>query len=351
MKNSPAEITDYRRNSLQLVKYLAAFSVMWGHMVAHYGLNVPEWINRAVSFFSGVPLFFAISGFTIWLSLERDSGIRRYFTNRFFRVYPELWLGVFVSVLSIIILYPPVRSSLAGAGYLASFTVTQGSFFQFWTPGILRGFGVGTPNGSLWTICTLIQFYLIAILFYRFIKNRKIYWWFIFAGISVGANLLKPVLKNVLPETVYKLYLQLLPVYFWIFCAGMFIARYRERIVPFLAKFWWGFLALAAVLHLTRWDLTFSYPFFTTLLLITGMTGFAYALPGVGTGFDLTYGIYIYHMIVVNIFVHTGITGTYWLLPVTVAITALCAAGSTAFGKLIRKRCGTKRIESGSQRK
>ena len=34
--------------------------------------------------------------------------------------------------------------------------------FQFWTPEALRGFGCGTPNGSLWTISVIVQFYIVA---------------------------------------------------------------------------------------------------------------------------------------------------------------------------------------------
>jgi peptidoglycan/LPS O-acetylase OafA/YrhL len=39
--------------------------------------------------------------------------------------------------------------------------IAQMTFFQFWTPPMLRNWGVGTPNGSLWTIPVELQFYLL----------------------------------------------------------------------------------------------------------------------------------------------------------------------------------------------
>lgn len=66
-------------------------------------------------------------------------------------------MGVAIEIIAIILLYRPLPVK-----DLAVFTATQATFLQFWTPASLRGYGVGTPNGALWTICVLIQFYIIA---------------------------------------------------------------------------------------------------------------------------------------------------------------------------------------------
>ncbi len=330
-------LTDYRKNSLLLIKYLAAFSVMWRHLIRHLHPAIPQWVTLTVLFVYGVPLFFAISGFTIWLSLERDSDYKSYFSKRFLRIYPELWLAVLVSVASMVVLYPPVRS-IDGVKTLGVFALTQGSFLQFWTPELLRGFGVGTPNGALWTVCTLIQFYVVAILFFRFIRNRRIWWWGVFLALSVAVNLLDPLLKARLPETAYKLAGQLLPQYFWLFLTGMFLARYREKTVPFLKKTWYLFLLADLVFYLTKWDIVLNYELFRCVLLIAGAIGFAYAVPMQWLRYDCTYGIYIYHMVVANVFVHLGHTKQLWVLPVAILLTVLPAMGSTAVGKRVAKR-------------
>ena len=37
----------------------------------------------------------------------------------------------------------------------------QITIFQYYTPNLLRNFGVGTPNGSLWTIPVELEFYIL----------------------------------------------------------------------------------------------------------------------------------------------------------------------------------------------
>jgi len=243
----------------------------------------------------------------------------------------------FLSTASMLLLYAPVKS-VSGVGVLTIFGITQGTFFQFWTPDLLRGFGVGTPNGSLWTICTLIQFYILAVLFYRFIRNKKMYWWIAFFCISVAAGLIAPLLEKIFPEILYKLYNQFILQYFWIFMIGLMIARYREKVIPFMKRFWWLFMGTAILLHvLTVPDFKSPYPLFGSILLIVGSIGFSYAFPKINISYDCSYGIYIYHMVVINVFIQLGFTERYWLIPATVLITVLLSMGSTTIGKRIRE--------------
>lgn len=39
--------------------------------------------------------------------------------------------------------------------------IGQITLFQYYTPDCLRDFGVGTPNGSLWTIPVEFEFYIL----------------------------------------------------------------------------------------------------------------------------------------------------------------------------------------------
>ena len=97
-----------------------------------------------------------LSGFLIWKSLENTPDFKRYFSKRILRLYPELWVCLFVEILSIVLFY---KEYVPISDYML-FTFTQGTIFQFWTPDSLRGYGCGTPNGSLWTITVIVQFYI-----------------------------------------------------------------------------------------------------------------------------------------------------------------------------------------------
>lgn len=148
---------DYNKNGITLLRYFACIQVIIGHINFCMGLNIDDAIINATMVFQGVPVFFVISGYLVWISLEHHYDFREYINNRLRRIYPELWIAVIISIVSIIIFYEkPIKVK-----ELILFIFTQSTLFQFWTPSFLRDYGVGTPNGALWTICIFMQFYVV----------------------------------------------------------------------------------------------------------------------------------------------------------------------------------------------
>ena len=153
---------------------------------------------------------------------------------------------------------------------------------------------------------------------------------------------LTPYVQHLLPVTVGKLYgVSLLP-YLWMFILSSFVAEYRERILPFLKKYWWAFLILRLIrLCFLQIDILMGmYLFFDTVLLFCAIVGFAYALPQINIKTDISYGVYIYHMTVVNALIALGITGNRWELWFVIGITCFLAWLSTiTVGRLsVKKR-------------
>lgn len=144
-------LTDRRNNCINTIRLIAALQVAYGHITYHMGVTMPQWVEIIFGYFQGVPIFFLLSGFLIWDSVERSSNYPDYLKKRFWRIYPELWLGIFVEIVAIIILY-----GIPNIKQFVLFTVSQSTILQFWTPDSLRGYGCGSPNGALWTICVLI---------------------------------------------------------------------------------------------------------------------------------------------------------------------------------------------------
>ena len=143
---------------LSLIRLIAAFQVFYGHSIRHLDIPMPSVLSDCVRFVMGVPLFFFISGYLNWFSSERSVDALEYYRKRFWRIYPELWAAVILEILTIIYLFKgTINWPLLGV-----FGITQGTVFQFWTPDFLRGYGCGCPNGALWTICVIIQYYIIS---------------------------------------------------------------------------------------------------------------------------------------------------------------------------------------------
>lgn len=252
-------------------------------------------------FFAGVPILFGLSGYLIWFSICRSKTYGQYLKKRFLRIYPELCGGVLVEIAVLVYLYHDWNLK-----DLILFVFGQGTIFQFWTPDSLRGYGVGTPNGALWTIGVMMQFYIIAWLFYRLMKNRKMITWILGFVLSFAISWAgQYITRNLIDrEIVEKLYGQTFIKYFWLFYIGMFIAKFKNRILPILQRYWFGFLIISFLFFLTGWDVLSGYYLFWSLFLTTGLIGFAYKFPDWSVNQDISYGLFLYHMTVVNVFVN-----------------------------------------------
>ena len=309
-------------NSHNTIRLLAAFQVMLGHMVEHLALPISDTALKLIYFFRGVPIFFMISGFLMWASIGRSNSYSQYIKRRFWRIYPELWVSVAIDILVLVFLY-----SKSNIKDLFLFGLAQSTVFQFWTPDSLRDYGVGTPNGALWTIGVMIQFYIIAWFFYKIMRNKKVYVWIIGFVFSFFISILGSYITREIIgiEIVGKLYDQTILKFFWLFYIGMFIAKYKDRLIPIVSKFWYVLLAIAFVFFITGLDLFSGYYLFWSIFLSVGLVGFAYRFPRLSINLDISYGLFLYHMIIVNIFVYVGIIGN-WLNALAVCIVAIMIA-------------------------
>lgn len=185
---------NYRENSFTLFRYIGAIQVLLNHS-DHMNIVIPGWLGVSFYLFQGVPLFFGLSGFLIWRSLDQKEGLSKYVKKRFMRLYPELWMAVFLSIVSIVILYGNYINWIM----LGVFAIGQASIIQFWTPSFLDGFGVGTPNGSLWTIPIFIQFYIIIFSMYKYLKVKSFTAWITILCVSLVLNISFPIVGGYCP--------------------------------------------------------------------------------------------------------------------------------------------------------
>ena len=192
----------------------------------------------------GVPLFFFISSYLINFSVRRSKDTKDYFKKRFWRIYPELWTGITVEIFTILIFY---KAKINWLG-LGIFAVTQGTVLQFWTPGFLRGYGCGTPNGSLWTICVKVQFYIIVWLTRKLWRNwGGVRFWIASTAMLMAIGGCTGIVQRCIPDILYKLYCQTIVQYLWIFWLGLFVAEYSDKLLPLLKKYWWAGIAFFVV--------------------------------------------------------------------------------------------------------
>ncbi len=94
-----ADARAHRENSFDAMRLLAALSVFWFHQIAilgHGSVLIPGTRETLTLGDGGLITFFALSGYLLTCSLQRDPSPRRYVRSRLLRFYPGLFvcLGV-----------------------------------------------------------------------------------------------------------------------------------------------------------------------------------------------------------------------------------------------------------------
>lgn len=315
-----------RNNNFDLIRLVAAIQVVLWHLKEHLQIVGYDSFYYIISFIPGVPIFFSMSGFLIFASFDRNSNnIGKYFRNRFYRIYPALWTSVIILVGLLIFISDIEFHKLLTAKFFI-WIFAQLTFFQFWTPDVLRPWGVGTPNGVLWTIIVEIQFYiLVPILFWvqkRIKRNQLI---LIFFGI-VFSILFNHILKDYKDSEsiIVKLLTVSIFPYLYYFLLGVIFYLKFDLIISFLRNkvfFWFAFYILYCFIFSFKFDLFVpSYwpnlaGLFSEIILIFMFFSFAYSFNGLSErllkGIDISYGIYIYHMLIINTLLTFNITGIF----------------------------------------
>ena len=223
---------------------------------------------------------------------------------------------------------------------LSLFAFTQGTIFQFWTPDSLRGFGCGVPNGALWTIGVIIQFYLIAPIIQKKLSGRNNVIWFLFILTIILVEFLLGAFFSKTPESIIsKLYSVSVIPYLWMFLLGGLISEFWDRIKSFVLKYWYVFLLLSLFLEFLNFDIKprgDEYPMLKFAFRFIGLLGMAYKFPSLNIRTDISYAMYIYHMIVINVLLELGFVQSkgYYGLFITIGLTLLLAyISTTTIGK------------------
>lgn len=323
----------FKVNNFDLLRIFAASQVVVVHSIAHLGLETPHWVMRLVNAFPGVPIFFVVSGFLISAAYERSGTLGSYWRNRALRILPALWCCVIATV---------VVASLFGYGFLspaaATWFVAQLAGLIY-TPGFLQDFGFGSYNGSLWTIPIELQFYFLLPVVYWLALRGKVpgatrLWlvWLLFTAITLVASRYTPPLAEQASEPLpAKLFRYSFIPHFYLFVTGVLLQR-----LQFQSRSWVdgkGLAWLAGYLVIYYFAPA-SVARDVACMVLLGVTAVALAYTRPTTarallrGNDISYGVYIYHGLLLNIFVELGLTGRWSLFPLLAAATYLAGSAS-----------------------
>lgn len=311
-----------RNNLFDLVRLYAAIQVILTHGHVHLGWQLPE-VIRLFAAFPGVPLFFSISGFLIglsWIRLRHAWPV--YALHRVLRIFPALWFCLACTVLLLLVVGE--RDFLFSSQGLI-WLIAQATVVQFFNPEPLRHFGVGVVNGSLWTIPVELQFYaILPLLFAATIGNVRrlpLWLWLLASGaLSYAVWLMLPSLLGHSPVLGKLVQVSLLPHLFQ-FLLGLaivpllsFLGRRRAILLLLLLA-----AALILMVQIPGIPLSLLHPILWAALPI-GVGLIPWRLSPMP---DLSYGLYLFHMPVINALVDAGRSGSASALPFLFAMVPL----------------------------
>ena len=306
-----------RANNFNLIRLLAALQVVAHHLTAHFHISyigLADVFIKGINCFPGVPVFFAISGYLIPVSWERAPEWKPYAIKRFLRLYPGLWTALLVSVFTMIALKGLTIKAIVSKSFLL-WLVAQIVSVQLPVPGSLKHYGVGNPNRSLWTIFVELGFYaVVPILFIAGKSLSRIAFNWMLGLLAIGSFLMNYVVLAHGETGIYKLLQASFAPHIWLFLLGWILARNQPVVERFLkdkALLWLiGYLAFTFVAHLAHMEIV---NLALQALLAPVTISMAFTFPELTKKLlgdvDISYGVYLYHMIVINALIAMGIVG------------------------------------------
>ena len=158
------DIKNSRDNNFNLLRFLAASLVLFGHSYALSKSHIAqEWLFGHVA----VDIFFIISGYLVTASLFTRKSLWIFTKNRFLRIVPGLFVAMLFNVFIIGVLYTdiPIGEYLFSPEiyhYIYANTTLLLDHIQMNLPGVfINNPHANTINGSLWTLPWEVGMYIL----------------------------------------------------------------------------------------------------------------------------------------------------------------------------------------------
>jgi len=142
---------------LDSLRGIAVLAVVLYHYTFAYDFHFKLFSDHKFYLYHGnlaVPLFFVISGFVIFLTLEKSKKKADFAVSRFSRLYPSYWVAMFVTLIFISVLPVPTLGHYTPKEVVLNFTMFEG-----FTKARLI-------DQVYWTLKMELTFYIIMYLLY-----------------------------------------------------------------------------------------------------------------------------------------------------------------------------------------
>lgn len=159
-------MTNKRISELDGLRGLAAICVLLFHYTSRFAEKFEtDLIIRHFNFMYGnygVELFFVISGFVIFMSIEKIKTPFEFVYKRFIRLYPTFWICMLITYFFVFFLSPLEVLKVSFDDFIINFTMLPSLF------------NVKAVDGVYWTLKVEVSFYILILILILIKKVRSI---------------------------------------------------------------------------------------------------------------------------------------------------------------------------------
>lgn len=151
----------------------------------------------------GVQLFYMISGFVIFMTIEKCKTLKEFLIRRFIRLWPLLVLCAPITFIGVHLMDPGVKFpglTRGALGFLPSLT-----FIDPFIWSSVFGEQIEYIDNVYWSLLVEVKFYLVFGALYFFNKDRILLSWFLFTAFVTGLHVLNKLTHNSVVHTAVDL--------------------------------------------------------------------------------------------------------------------------------------------------
>ena len=338
---SERNVPSFNDNCFDIIRLIAAVIVMFSHSFKWFGFEKPLFMLFLTDGSVGVIIFYALSGYLTYASYDRivksSGNIWLFWYKRIVRIYP-----VYLLVSAFMVAIDAVR----GLNILTSVYIIR-RFLNIMTFGLIY-VPDGISNGVIWSLRVEVIFYAIVPIVYAVLNNKRLVWWLATVVALWQFNLW---------DSQFLAFLANIPVvnilsridnpamFMYEFVIGSMFFCHREKLVGIFGR---KGVVIPLTVMFTVWTFLYDkcgiipkfgqmhnpiYGFVIPFITI----GVGYAFGRFRLSFDISYGLFLVHMLVIYELLRFEKGGIFWLVASWVIIIALSFALHYAFEKPVKK--------------
>lgn len=295
-------------NNFDFLRVIFALTIAIVHFIALSEISSIQSYRAYFNSRLAIDGFFIISGFLIAKSYSKSSSLKNYILKRVKRIFPAYFILIFICAffLSLLSTYSFENYFLSPQfwKYLLA-NLTFQNYFEPCLPGVFTNQTVCAVNGALWTIKLEEAFYLLLPIFYWLIHSKKINIYFLSILIYLFSVIYYSYFLSI---DMYRIAKQL-PGAMAFFVTGIILFNnfsyfHKNKKIIILPSL------LIFLLEHYIFEIQILKPMAFGIIVFYIAYNFKF-LNNFGKYGDFTYGIYIYHFPIIQIFTFIGFYETY----------------------------------------